>query len=293
MIQRQARTITHNSINRYYELDVSSKSIETFGNGIPLIVCLHGGGAQPSAVRFESRFDELMEENGEFMVAYPRGTTNAFASNYFWNDGRRFDDNSIPTADDVGFINAVVDQIAGEFDVDLDHVYLCGYSNGGYMTARMMQSSNAKFAAFSMMCGHRSPTYTTHQTYGPPSRACPIIQFSGTEDLFVKYDGGFPVADPVYATPSVVAVTTEVAAWLTHNGVSATAAETKVIGAATLQRYGTKGAAGQFNLWTLEGAGHNWPGGNIEDIPALGEQNTDIWAAQEMWRFFRQFTLPA
>lgn len=293
MITRQARTMTHASVSRYYELDISSKSVETFGNGIPLIVCLHGGGAQPSAVRFESRFDDLMEENGEFMVAYPRGTTNAFGSNYYWNDGRFFDDGSSPTADDVGFINAVVDHVAADYDVDLSHVYLCGYSNGGYMTVRMMQQSNAKFAAFSPLCGHRLPTYNQAVSLGPPNRPCPMIQFSGVDDLYVKFLGGLPLIDPVHITPSLPSVATTRTAWQTQNDVPTTTTYTQQLGDALYQQYGDRGDPGEYAIWITDNAGHNWPGGNIEDIPSLGSQNTDIWAAKEMWRFFKAHTLPA
>lgn len=294
MITRQARTFTHNSVTRYYELDISSKSIETFGNGLPLIVCLHGGAAGPADVRFESRFDDLQEENGEFIIAYPRGTTNAFGANYYWNDGRFFDDGSSPTAQDVGFINAVVDHVAASYDVDLDHVYLCGYSNGAYMTVRMMQESNDKFAAFGVLCGHRLPTYNQAVSLGPPDRTCPFTQFSGVDDLFVKFLGGAPLVDPIHITPNLPSVATTRSTWATQYGVSTTPTKQTWYSAdVLLQQMGTPGAANEFNVWIVDNAGHNWPGGNIEDVPSLGEQNQDIWAAKEMWRFFKRHSLPA
>lgn len=293
MITRQARTFTHNSVTRYYELDIHSKSVETFGNGIPLILCLHGGGSQPSDVRFESRFDELQSENGEFMVAYPRGTTNSFGSGYYWNDGRKFDDGSSPTANDVGFIDAVVDHVAASYDVDLDHVYCCGYSNGAYMTVRMMQQSNDKYGAFGVLCGHRSPTYTGALALGPPDRACPFVQFSGVDDLFVKFLGGAPIADPIHQTPNLVSVATARSAWATFNGVSTTPTKVTTISADVLmQQMGAFGAANEINVFVVDNAGHNWPGGNIEDLPSLGQQNQDIWAAKEMWRFFKRHAKP-
>lgn len=293
MITRLARVITHASVSRYYELDVHSRSVQTFGDGLPLILCLHGGGSTPDAVRWESRFDDLQRENGEFLAAYPRGTTNAFGAGYYWNDGRFFDDGSTPDADDVGFLNAVVDDVAAQFDVDLNHVYICGYSNGAYMTVRMMQESNDKFGAFGVLCGHRSPTYNQAVSLGPPDRACPFVQFSGVDDLFVKFLGGAPIIDPIHTTPNLVSVATARSAWATHNGVSTTPTRQTWTGAdVLLQQMGAVGAANEFNVWIVDNAGHNWPGGNIEDVPSLGAQNQDIWAAKEMWRFFRRHSKP-
>jgi len=287
VIQRQARTITHNSLSRYFELDVSSKSIEAFGNGLALIVCLHGGGSNPAAVRNQSRFYDLIEENGEFIVAYPRGTTNAFGSGYYWNDGRNFDDGSPQTADDVGFILAMIAAIAADFDVDADHTYICGYSNGAQMVHRLMHESADVFAAAGTISGHRLPD----AFHGDVPRAFPHIQFSGTSDNFGKYNGGTAIFDPVFETYVFPSVPDTRDAWATANGCQ-TPARITVINDATEHRYLPGAAGAGYTLWVLDGAGHNWPGGNTEDLPVLGATNTDIWAAQEMWRFFRQYALP-
>lgn len=288
MITRQARTITHNSVSRYYEVDVHSSPVQSLGVGIPIIVCCHGGGSNPAAVRNESRFDELQAQNGEFIMVYPRGTTNAFGSGYYWNDGRNFHDGTPQTADDVGFIKTILAQVASDFGGDLRHAYICGYSNGAQMTHRCMHQAQDVFAAGGTISGHRYPD----AFFGALPRPFPHIQFNGTSDLYGKYNGGFAIIDPVFEPYNFPAAPDTRDAWALANGTVATAKIT-TINQAIEQRYDPGAAGAGYTFWALLNAGHNWPGGNTENVPSLGSTNTDIWGAQEMWRFFKQYSLPA
>ncbi|MFO0898992.1 MAG: PHB depolymerase family esterase [Pirellulales bacterium] len=288
MITRQARTITHNSVSRYYEVDVPAKPVNVFGGGSPVIVCCHGGGSNPAAVRNESRFDELQALNGEFIMVYPRGTTNSFGSGYYWNDGRNFKDGSAQTADDVGFIETIVAQVASDFNGDLLHTYIAGYSNGAQMTHRLMHQASDTFAAGGTISGHRYPD----AFFGDLPRPFPHIQFNGTSDLYGKYNGGTAIFDPVFETYTFPSAPNTRDAWALANGTVATAKIT-TINEAIEQQYDPGESGAGYTFWVLLNAGHNWPGGNTEDVPSLGSTNTDIWAAQEMWRFFKRYSLPA
>jgi polyhydroxybutyrate depolymerase len=46
-------------------------------------------------------------------------------------------------------------------------------------------------------------------------------------------------------------------------------------------------------LWQLTGAGHVWPGGELDFLPRLLGPGTDVIDAnEEIWRFFRRYHLP-
>ena len=46
-------------------------------------------------------------------------------------------------------------------------------------------------------------------------------------------------------------------------------------------------------LWTIEGGGHTWPGGDttLLEKPIVGAVNRDIFASEEMWNFFQKYSL--
>ena len=47
-----------------------------------------------------------------------------------------------------------------------------------------------------------------------------------------------------------------------------------------------------LGFYTIEGAGHTWPGSSISAaIPTLGVTNLDISATEIAWEFFGQHTL--
>ena len=49
----------------------------------------------------------------------------------------------------------------------------------------------------------------------------------------------------------------------------------------------------EIALWKLSGAGHVWPGGRPDYLPRILGSGTDVIDAnEEMWKFFRRFTLP-
>ena len=95
-------------------------------NPAPLVVMLHGGFGSAAQAERAYGWDELAD-SAKFVVAYPDGAGRA------WNVegccGRPGREN----IDDVGFINAVVDDIAANVNVDPHRRYATGISNGGMM----------------------------------------------------------------------------------------------------------------------------------------------------------------
>ena len=78
-------------------------------------------------------------------VVYPQGINNS------WNVGVAWDNNN---SDDVGFIRVLIDSVAANFIIDLDRVYACGMSNGGYMAYELACHLSDKIAAFGSVTGN-------------------------------------------------------------------------------------------------------------------------------------------
>ncbi len=114
-----------------------------------------------------------------------------------------------------------------------------------------------------------------------PSRPVPVIHFHGTADTLVAYEGtaaGFP------------SVAESTRGWAERNGCTDAAPEvTLEQGATTCETWSECDAGVRVTLCTSEGEGHCWPGTNF--CP-FGDFTLDINADDEMWKVFRDYSLP-
>ncbi len=169
-------TVEHDGETRIYDLFVPANS----SGALPLIVDMHGFGFNRNEQRDFSGFDVVAASEG-LLVAYPQGIGNA------WNDGAL-----ASTADDVGFIKALVDDVAARATVDASRVYATGWSNGGSMTYRLACEATDTFAAFVSVASTVEAGTTPADSCGA-SRAFPILSFRGDTDQFNPIQGGFDI----------------------------------------------------------------------------------------------------
>lgn len=249
----------------------------------PLVVVLHGGGSHPEGVEWESRFSEVAERRG-FAVLYPAGTAlrrMPRAGKFSWNDGRPYQDGTFSRADDVGFIAALLE--SGQFAYDPRRCYVAGYSNGAQLAYRLAQQLPERFAAVAAVAGQRGP-----REFIEARRPIAVMQFSGKRDRIAPYEGGGPtVLMPEFQT-DLLPVRTAIAQWARFNGCGEPV-ET-AIGRAVRSVF-TSPRGADVVLWTLRDGGHTWPGGNAE-LPLLGPVNQDVFAADEMAKWFLEKRLP-
>lgn len=131
------------------------------------------------------------------------------------------------------------------------------------------------------------------------------MEFHGTADPLVPYDGGSPSATywgvlyPGTAPPVFASVAETVSFWSTTDGCSGPPAQTYSNGDATCETYsGCQGGA-VVTVCTIAGGGHTWPGGNINALPGggiasaiVGPTSTSINASSQLWTFFKGYKLP-
>jgi polyhydroxybutyrate depolymerase len=87
-------------------------------------------------------------------------------------------------ADDVGFLNGLLDKLIAEYPVDPHRVYIYGYSAGAAMAHRMACVNAERFAGIVAGAG-----FTLGESCAP-SVPISVLQFHSVTDEIVLFDGG-------------------------------------------------------------------------------------------------------
>lgn len=244
----------------------------------PLVMVLHGGGGNAANAARMTGMDGIADREG-FLVVYPNGS-GRFRRLLTWNAGnccgRALDEG----VDDVGFLNAVVDDVARRHKVDARRVYVTGMSNGGMMTYRLGCESARRFAAIAPVAGAMNVACK-------PDAPLSVIAFHGTADRHVRYEGGPPLANVDRHARADAPERQTMDFWRGANGCREQTAERR--GSVTIDRMSGCAAGTEVELVTLEGFGHAWPGG--ERGSRRGDDPAAVVNASEMiWDFFRRHT---
>ncbi|MDB9948216.1 T9SS type A sorting domain-containing protein [Flavobacteriaceae bacterium] len=266
-------SITHDGIQRNYILYIPE--IYDGNTAVPLILNFHGFGSNAAQQMFYGDFRDIADTEG-FLLVHPEGTT--FIGNQFWNVG--FPGIS-STIDDVGFTEALIDELATLYALDLDRVYATGMSNGGFMSFLLACQLSEKIAAVASVTG--SMTQDTFDDCNA-QRPTPVLQIHGTEDDVVLYNGNtlsIPIADVI-------------SYWVDYNNCETTPTTTTFpdidpSDGSTIEHSvyedGDNGITTEH--MKVIGGGHTWPGSVIN----TGGTNQDIDASMEIWLFFSRFDI--
>lgn len=247
-----------------------------------LVLNLHGSGGTATQQELLSGMDATSDADG-FLVAYPQALIKAGAG-FDWNvPGVPLFGGAPPpagSADDVAFLAGLPAQLASKYCIDLHRVYATGLSGGGRMASQLACDSATTFAAVAPVAGLRFPTPC------PGGRAVPVVAFHGTADPIDPY-GGHGQAYWTYSVPVAAG------RWGAHD--HCTAQQTVRASGYTLTTYSSCAGGAVVELYTVEGEGHEWPGG--PHLPAkvtalLGPQRMAVSANSTMWAFFSAHPLP-
>ncbi|NNC95266.1 MAG: T9SS type A sorting domain-containing protein [Chitinophagales bacterium] len=262
-------TMTHDGVVRNYRLFYPSSYVQ--GTPMPLVFNLHGFGSDAFQQTFYSEMSAVAETEG-FIVCYPNGV------NMAWNVGWTFGS----TEDDVAFFSRLIDRISSEYSIDQNRVYSCGMSNGGFMSYRLACELSERITAVASVTGSMLSTVIPMCS---PSRAVPVLEIHGTADSTVPYTGVSGVS---------AHIDTVVQFWVNNNGCL-TPGDTTIIpntntkDSSTVIRVDYTGCndGSKVSFFVVIGGAHTWPGATlIFDIT-----NKDIDASEEIWEFFKQFSL--
>jgi len=266
-------SITHDGIQRDYILYIPE--LYDGNTTVPLVLNFHGFGSSASQQMFYGDFRDIADTEG-FLLVHPEGTT--FIGNQFWNVGFPGLSSNI---DDVGFTEALIDELATLYAIDLDRVYATGMSNGGFMSFLLACQLSEKIAAVASVTG--SMTQDTFDDCNA-QHPTPILQIHGTEDDVVLYNEN-NLSLPI---PDVISY------WVDHNNCETTPTTTTlpdvdVSDGSTIEHSvyedGDNGVTTEH--MKVIGGGHTWPGSVLNTAGT----NQDIDASMEIWLFFSRYDI--
>jgi polyhydroxybutyrate depolymerase len=237
----------------------------------PVVFNFHGftsnGGQQQLYTRMNAKADAA-----GFVAVHPEG----IGASQSWNGGACCGTAASEMADDVALTAAILDRLEAELCVDPRRVYSTGMSNGGFMSHRLACELAGRIAAIAPVAG------VIGVTDCQPARPVPVMQFHGTMDTLVPWNGssglGFPGVEETMQQ------------WAARNGCAATPAETYQKGDTTCVTWSGCQAGAEVVLCTVQDGGHTWPGGL--PVGTLGKTTQDIVATDAMWDFFQKHPLP-
>ncbi len=298
-------TLRFDGLTRDYRLHVPPAA--SGGQPLPLVLNLHGATQNAQLEEITSGMDSNADQNG-YLVAYPDGTRIskvltpdpvAKQAQYGWNAGQCCGLPVTRHINDVGFLLAVIANIAARTPVELRRVYMTGISNGGMMAYAMAAEASDHVAAISSVSG-QVEIPAIH-----PSRAVPTLEFHSVNDPVAKWDG-VPNRNPALR----LSVMEGIDQWVRADGCHATPHDgTTIVGAsnsvsagetATLVTYTHCRHGSEVALWRFTGSGHVWPGSTLNTGPpstwiltGVGRGIVLVDANQTMWEFFQHYSLPS
>lgn len=262
---------------------------------LPLVLNFHGGGAHAAQQQTYSRMDALADRE-RFLVVYPDGTGPVAGRFLTWNAGACCGIAATALADDVGFVRGLLDDLARRQPYDRTRVYATGLSNGAMMSYRLAAELSDRIAAIAPVAGSMVLVRFA------PARPVPVMHIHSVDDGRALYKGGLAAPFMLQLGDTRVLhppVEERLAEWARVNGCGATPEPTvqrqwaPAAGkphSATLYAY--PNCRAETLLWKLTGAGHVWPGGELDYLPLLlGPGTQVIDANEEMWRFFTRHRL--
>ncbi|MDE6785511.1 MAG: prolyl oligopeptidase family serine peptidase [Muribaculaceae bacterium] len=246
------KRITVDNKERKYILYVPDNVSEN----APLVISLHGAGGHDTD---KSPFRTSVADKEGCIVVYPQGNDQFFPvfGGYIpgWNASGEINE-------DTEFFKAIIKAVAEEYEIDLDRVYCCGFSNGGMMTYANASAASDIFAAFASISGFQLNEFH-HHTVG--ERPVPFLHIHGKNDDFVKYSCMPVIRDNMVA----------------RNGCNPLPEVTDINGRFTKSVYNSEEGGFPYVYYEIDGMGHN-------DFTDKTEEGN---SAQTMWNFMSQYTL--
>lgn len=240
----------------------------------PLVIVLHGGMGSGDLMQRTTGFGAVARREG-FTVAYPDGTEYTEGQRA-WNTGyllRR----QVREADDVVFLDALMDRLVAEGAVDPKRVYLVGGSNGAMMTLVYATQRAERLAGAASVVGAMFAFGTA------PARPVPMLFIQGGRDEEVPIEGGWsrnPLVRRAQAEPFQPFEAT-VAQWMKWNRSEAEATQTQT-GSVTRRTFAAGEGGARTSVVVDADGGHGWPGRPNQ----RGGATIGVNAAEEIWGFF-------
>jgi len=251
-------------------------------SSLPLVLNFHGGAGNASDQLAVADLRSLADQD-QFILLYPDAYPEPLQGETNWQVVVSGDlPFTTPTAhDDIGFVDALIDEMHTLHGIDLNRVYAMGYSNGGGFTFDLACRLNERIAAIgvvarTMYIESYEACNVTHPTA--------VMTILGTADYISDYNGIIYEGTEYYASAE-----DSHQLWIDGNGLEITASEENVPdissndgSTADLLTWSSTDQCIALEHYRINGGGHDWPG-------TFG--NMDIVAHEVIWNFVKEYGL--
>jgi polyhydroxybutyrate depolymerase len=237
----------------------------------PLVISIHGAAMWGAAQKETSQWNKVADRDG-FIVVYPSGVR---------GDGPRIwrEESGTGLGKDARFISELIDTLEAAYNIDPTRIYANGLSNGGGMSFALSCTMSDRIAAVGLVASAQLLPWEWCTDHRP----VPMIDFHGTADPEVPYDGGKTWVAPARFPKQ----TTWAANWARRNRCASTPSDSAVATDVTRRTYSNCADDATVVLYTIKGGGHSWPGGKPMPEWFVGPTSNSIDATSLMWGFFR------
>ena len=199
---QEIKTTTWNGVERRY-LEYVPATYDA-ATPSPVLFCLHGLGQDCQAIFDQSRFYEIAEEKGWILV-YPEALDysieiplvgsydfgNAWAAGVtitvsftIYGVPISYDFTLNGTVDDSGFLNALIDEMENNYNIEADSVFFAGISLGGFMCHRMAIEHGERINGIASVSG----LVGTDMKDLTPAANVNVLEVFGTADENIDYE---------------------------------------------------------------------------------------------------------
>ena len=256
-------SLQHDGLTREYLLYVPSSY--NSNTAVPLLFNFHGYGGTSSDHLSTADMRSLADQEN-FLLCYPQGSSDSYGFGH-WNAALAGGDNK-SSANDIGFVSAMITSISSSYQVDSTRIYACGYSNGAMMSYFLGGSMSDKIAAIGSVSG------TMLEGNPDPVSPVPMINLHGTADSVLTYSGG----------DGSTSTTDTLLYWATKNGASTTPVLTNLnSGDFSVEKsvYSDSNGTAWVEHYKVINGGHVW-----FDLDLNGSDTNQL-----LWDFFNKHDL--
>lgn len=241
----------------------------------PLVISMPGAGLWGSAQEEISRWDAVAERE-RLIVVYPTAKKSGGTRAFHVGDGP-------DPPKDVRYIADLIDMLQSRYAIDRRRIYANGLSNGGGMAFVLSCTMPDRIAAVGAVSGAQLLPWR----WCTDTHPVPMVAFHGTADRAALYAGGRTWISPE-PFPNIPMW---VANWARRNRCAPDPIDAPVAPDVTKRSYRGCAEDADVELYTLQGGGHEWPGGGPLPEWLCGPFTHTIDATAEMWAFFSRHPL--